>query len=88
MAVPGKAVTYRPLFSSLSYLNIFPLEILKIDRAFVADIDQSDDPKALVTAIIAMAETLNLMVVAESEAVMQHASLCGKDALLRSSYTR
>ncbi|MCP4596994.1 EAL domain-containing protein [Neptuniibacter sp.] len=52
-------------YSSLSYLKRFPIDILKIDRAFVADLDGSGDASSLVNAIISMAESLNLDVIAE-----------------------
>ena len=52
-------------YSSLSYLNKLPLDELKIDRSFLAAIKNPDDPVALVDAIIAMAHSLGLTVVAE-----------------------
>lgn len=52
-------------YSSLSYLNQLPLDELKIDRSFLAAIKNPDDPVALVDAIIAMAHSLGLKVVAE-----------------------
>ncbi len=52
-------------YSSLSYLSRFPLDELKIDRSFVIDIDKSDSDASLVVAIIAMAKSLNLDLVAE-----------------------
>ncbi len=52
-------------YSSLSYLNKFPLDELKIDRSFIMEIKGSDDRAAIVTAIIAMAHSLELSVVAE-----------------------
>lgn len=52
-------------YSSLSYLRRFPIDILKIDQSFIADINDQDDDCALVTAIIAMAHNLKLKVVAE-----------------------
>jgi diguanylate cyclase (GGDEF)-like protein len=52
-------------YSSLSYLSRFPLDELKIDRSFVIDIDKSDNDASLVIAIISMARSLNLKLVAE-----------------------
>ncbi|EIJ42900.1 PAS domain S-box/diguanylate cyclase (GGDEF) domain-containing protein [Beggiatoa alba B18LD] len=51
-------------YSSLSYLKQFNLDILKIDRSFVADISTENDI-TLVTSIIKMAHGLNMQVVAE-----------------------
>lgn len=52
-------------FSSLSYLRSFPLHELKIDRSFVMDIESNKDNFQLVTAIVKLARTFNLNVVAE-----------------------
>jgi diguanylate cyclase (GGDEF)-like protein/PAS domain S-box-containing protein len=52
-------------YSSLSYLRRFPVQTLKIDRAFVKDIDASGEPVKLAAAIIALAHGMNLRVVAE-----------------------
>lgn len=52
-------------YSSLSYLSRFPLDELKIDRSFVIDFDKSEDKTGLIVAIIAMAKSLRLSLVAE-----------------------
>jgi diguanylate cyclase (GGDEF)-like protein len=52
-------------YSSLSYLRHFPIDTLKIDRAFVRDIVSKSGNAPLVDAIIAMAKSLGLATVAE-----------------------
>ncbi|WP_353499722.1 sensor domain-containing protein [Vibrio chaetopteri] len=52
-------------YSSLSYLKGLPINKLKIDRSFVNDVPEQSDSNALVLAIIAMGNALDLRVVAE-----------------------
>jgi diguanylate cyclase (GGDEF)-like protein len=52
-------------FSSLSYLKRFPVDELKIDRAFVTDVERGGRDAALAAAIIALSRELGLKVVAE-----------------------
>lgn len=52
-------------YSSLSYLKRFPFDVLKIDQAFVKDIGIDSDDTALCEAIIAMAHSLGLSLIAE-----------------------
>ena len=52
-------------YSSLSYLSRFPLDELKIDRSFVIEANNSEQGGSLVRAIIAMAQSLGLRLVAE-----------------------
>lgn len=52
-------------YSSLSYLRNLPVNRLKIDRCFVADIESSTDARVLIEGMIDMARSLHLRVVAE-----------------------
>lgn len=52
-------------YSSLSYLKRFPIDQLKIDKSFVQDLSLNSSDDAIVTAIIAIAQKLDMKVIAE-----------------------
>ena len=52
-------------YSSLSYLRRFPLDGLKIDRSFIDEVNRNTDDTAITLAILSMARSLRLMVIAE-----------------------
>ncbi|MDH3729596.1 MAG: bifunctional diguanylate cyclase/phosphodiesterase [Acidimicrobiia bacterium] len=52
-------------YSSLSYLKRFPIDTLKIDQSFINDITHDADDAAISQAIVALARTLRMQVIAE-----------------------
>ncbi len=67
-------------YSSLSYLKRLPLNTIKVDRSFVRDIHTQKDNAAIVSAILGLAEALDLAIVAEgveSEAEETHLRQAG-----------
>jgi len=52
-------------YSSLSYLQRLPVDVLKVDQSFVRDIEHNPNSSAIARAIVSMAHSLNLKVVAE-----------------------
>ena len=52
-------------YSSLAYLKRFPVQRLKVDRAFIRDLGQDDGSAAIVHSVISLARNLKLLVVAE-----------------------
>ena len=52
-------------YSSLAYLKRFPIDILKIDQSFVRDLPDNAEDVAIITGVIALGKSLNLLLVAE-----------------------
>ncbi len=52
-------------YSSMAYLSQLPVQVLKIDRAFIADLESNDKDAAITRGLIALAHSLSLRVIAE-----------------------
>ena len=65
-------------YSSLSYLRKFPVDALKIDQSFVRQISSGGDDTIIVTAIIALARSLKLRVVAEGVETAEELAFLGE----------
>ncbi|MEH6593235.1 MAG: EAL domain-containing protein [Halioglobus sp.] len=73
--------------ATLSYLSRYPLDELRIDRSFVSDSDSSEEGARLLVAIIAMANSLKLRVVAEGvETDAQYRLLAKNGATIMQGY--
>lgn len=62
-------------YSSLSYLQHIPVDMLKIDKSFVRDIGKSDKALELVRAIVSMAKSLGINVIAEGIETEEHLAI-------------
>lgn len=62
-------------YSALSYLNRIPLDTLKMDRCLVRDIDSNPGAVGVAAAVIAMAHSLDLRVVAEGVDCQEHVEI-------------
>ena len=78
-------------YSSLAYLRRFPVDVLKIDRSFVRDIDAGAESAALVDAIVALAHGLHIHVIAEgveTMAQLEHLRASGCDEVQGNIFSR
>ncbi len=74
-------------YASLSYLKSYPFDILKVDRSFVQDIDTDEGSVTLIDAIINMAQTFGMKVIAEGvENLQQRRILREKNCAMVQGY--
>jgi len=66
-------------YSSLAYLKRFPVNTVKIDRAFVRDLDHDEDGRVIANAIISLAHSLSLKTIAEGVETEAQANLLARN---------
>lgn len=69
-------------YSSLSYIKHLPIDTLKVDASFIQDIHQNDESKAIVKAILHIADTIGLKVIAEGIELKEHVETLRKDGCI------
>lgn len=69
-------------YSSLSYIKHLPIDTLKVDGSFVKDIHTNEESKAIVKAIIHLAETIGLKVIAEGIELKEHVEALKRDGCI------
>jgi PAS domain S-box-containing protein/diguanylate cyclase (GGDEF)-like protein len=66
-------------YSSLAYLKRFPVNTVKIDRAFVRDLDHDEDGRVIANAIISLAHSLSMKTIAEGVETEAQANLLARN---------
>lgn len=66
-------------YSSFSYIKHLPVDTLKIDSSFIRDIHENDESKAIVRAVLTLADTLGMQVLAEGIELDEQLKILNKD---------
>ena len=81
------STTSAPGYSSLLSLKRYPVELVKIDRSFIEGLGRDPDSDAIVTAVMRLAQSLNLTTIAEGvETELQHRRLVEVGCTLAQGY--
>jgi len=67
-------------YSSLSYLQAFPFDTIKIDRAFISNLERNEQSAAIVRAVIGLGRGLNVPVVAEGVETKEQLGFLSREA--------
>nr|WP_198044808.1 bifunctional diguanylate cyclase/phosphodiesterase [Lysinibacillus timonensis] len=68
-------------YSSLSYIKHLPIDTLKVDQSFIKDIHINQESKAIVLAVLNLAKTIGLNVIAEGIETKEHVETLSEDGL-------
>lgn len=69
-------------YSSLSYIKELPVDIVKVDQSFVKDIHTNEESRAIVKAILHLAESIGLKVIAEGIELQEHVDALRNDGYI------
>lgn len=69
-------------YSSLSYIKHLPIDTLKVDASFIRDIHTNEESKAIVNAVLTIARTIGLNVLAEGVELQEHVDVLRKEGCI------
>ena len=66
----------------MSYIKYLPIDTLKVDASFIKDVHTNEESKAIVKAVLTLANTIGLNVIAEGIEIREHVKELSEDGLL------